>query len=199
MVDCLNSPENSKLAAPGEPPQSIRDFVLQAANCDPYLAADVPFCDASVENRIGRCRCFFYEFSNLKNFTFFYSFAYDSVSTLVQALNLLQNDCGYLNSRLDNELVRKKDFCKMTEFTPADISFAIQQVNFTGRTGPISFIPQTAIRRESYYYLMQYQNSSDSVLVGSSVGTNGSLVLNVSAMVFPGGRIPVSGKNNYHY
>lgn len=87
----------------------------------------------------------------------------------------------------------------MTEFTPADISFAIQQVNFTGRTGPISFIPQTAIRRESYYYLMQYQNSSDSVLVGSSVGTNGSLVLNVSAMVFPGGRIPVSGKNNYHY
>lgn len=61
------------------------------------------------------------------------------ISAYAYALDLLQNNCTFLNdmeSRFGKIVV---DFCKIDSFSPYELAFAMRFVNYTGYTGPIYF------------------------------------------------------------
>lgn len=118
------------------------------------------------------------------------------------AISLLQNNCTFLNAKLDygigpvlNYTESTPDFCTKTEFTPKDLSFALQFVDIVGYTGRISFPEDSLVRREVTFYLY---NTLNNTVDGSLVGVLNSTTVDIDAskITFINDEIPTSGKPN---
>lgn len=133
-------------------------------------------------------------------------YAIDSISAVAVAIQLLQNNCTFLNAMLANVTgtyseFRKRleefgikvpdNFCEIAEFTPATISLVLRFVNFTGYTGEISFDPFTLLRLQKTFYLYDLYNNS---FTGVGKYSINSQELNSSAIIFPDGQEPLSCK-----
>lgn len=115
-------------------------------------------------------------------------------------ISLLQNNCTFLNEKRQMTIDSKKyfdaqaiDFCTITSFTPAIISFALKYINITGYTGDIWFPEEGLVRAIKPFYLY---NPTDNLIDAPLVGTLDIRGANIndSAINFVDGVAPCSSK-----
>ena len=190
------------LASTGPAPfQEIPNFdaLLQFEGaCEAYQNTALPFCEDlkagnQDEQNTGLCACDAYNALVKDDNSNLYAFAYDSALTVAEGLRLLQENCTALNE-LNEFRGRGIDFCAET-FTPSALTAAIGAVNFTGRTGQISFVNGTFVRKTAYFDFFQWNADLTSTKVGQFL--NDEVFVNFSAFIFPDKEIPTSGKQQF--
>lgn len=175
----------------------LADYFRLNEKCELFAEDEIiDVCRSGVQEAGKKCLCTGVDYSRTVNERFRYSFAADDVSTVAEAIYLLENNCTFLDQDNPEYDEAYGSFCGEPSFNLRDLSKAIGSVEFTDNTCALTLNKFTLARRKVGYNVYQYTASTLANEVDNSRDAQKVIVSNFTAIQFADNKAPISGNNS---